>query len=69
VPWLDGGATATDLCHIFILHVYYRVKNKKKTRITTLEYMFFILHGQFEQLIILNKRDEPTNSVLNKIRR
>ena len=29
------------LCHIFILHVHYRVKNKKKTRITMLEYMFF----------------------------
>jgi len=34
-----------------------------------LEYMFFIFHGQFEQLSIQNKRDEPANSVLNKIRR
>jgi hypothetical protein len=34
-----------------------------------LEYMFFILHGQFEQLTIQNKRDESANSVLNKIRR
>jgi len=33
-----------------------------------LEYMFFILHGQFEQLIIQNKRDAFANSVLNKIR-
>jgi len=35
-----------------------------------LEYIYFlILHGQFEQLTIQNKRDEPANSVLNKIRR
>ena len=34
-----------------------------------LEYMFFILHGQFEQLTIQNKRDKPANSVLNKMRR
>ena len=32
-------------------------------------YIFFILHGQFEQLTIQNKRDEPANSVLNKINR
>jgi len=34
-----------------------------------LEYMFLILHSQFEQLTIQNKRDEHVNSVLNKIRR
>ena len=34
-----------------------------------LEYMFFILHGQFEQLTIQNKRDEPANNALNKIRK
>jgi len=34
-----------------------------------LEYMFFILHGQFEQLTIQNKIDESANSVLNKTMR
>ena len=53
----------------FNLYVTLVKKKEEETRITMLKYMFFILHGQFEQLTIQNKRDEHVNSVLNKIRR
>jgi len=59
---------STSMSHFYTTRILYG-KKYEKTWITMLVYMFFILHGQFEQLTIQNKRDEPANNVLNKIRR